>query len=484
MSLRARLVLLFAALTVLPALPAAWVTHALLVRTVDIGLRADLDAALEAGVRQAREALGVQRDRLGREGEKWRAAYEAASGDLEHIDPAFADPRVRVEIVEGPVLVPGEASLAEAAPDPERGAPPLRLTERVTLGDTLLVLTRAVDATWRDDALRTSEALQLMRSLRTQRTNIERGFLVPFLLIYGAGLLVALLTALLLARGWTSRVDRLVHATDTVAAGDWSVRVRFDGRDEFARLGQGFDRMIATLDAQQRHLVDLETMAGWREMARALAHEVKNPLTPIQLTVEEMRERYQGDDPQYRALLDECTRIVIEEVESLRAVVTRFREFSRPVELKLTALDANALLRDIGALQRDLHVEYDLTESLPLVRGDVDRLRQVLMNLASNAREAVTAQGGGRLGLSTRRFAHGVALIFEDDGPGIAPDERDRVFEPYRTGKKAGLGLGLALVKGIVLAHGGSIDVDAGRWNGARFTIVLPMAAAEEGSNE
>lgn len=482
MSLRARLLLLFAALTVLPALPAAWVTHALLVRTVDIGLRADLDAALEAGVRQAREALGVQREQLRTEAAKWSAAYASAGGELDQMDLAFADPRVRAELASGRVLVEGDSSLASAAPALERGAPPLRLSERVSLGDVVVTLTRSVDPTWREDALRTSESLQLMRSLRTQRTNIERGFLVPFLLIYGAGLVVALLTALLLARGWTRRVDRLVHATETVAAGDWSVRVRFDGRDEFARLGQGFDRMIATLDAQQRHLVDLETMAGWREMARALAHEVKNPLTPIQLTVEEMRERYHGDDPEYRALLDECTRIVIEEVESLRTVVSRFREFSRPVELELAAFDANALLRDIGALQRDLRVEFDLAETLPLVRGDEDRLRQVLMNLASNAREAVTPQGGGRLGLSTRRVAHGVALVFEDDGPGIPPDERDRVFEPYRTGKKAGLGLGLALVKGIILAHGGSIEVDAGRWNGARFTIVLPMASVGEES--
>ena len=480
MSLRARLVLLFAALTVLPALPAAWVTHALLVRTVDIGLRADLDAALEAGVRQAREALDVQRAALRAEAARWSAAYERAGGDFERIDPGFADPRVRVEIVQGPVLVEGDASLADEAQPLERGAPPLRLTERLELGTATLTLTRAVDPTWRADALRNSDALQLMRSLRAQRTDIERGFLVPFLLIYAAGLLVALLTALLLARSWTRRVDRLVRATEAVSRGDWNVQVGFEGRDEFARLGQGFDRMVTTLDAQQRHLVDLETMAGWREMARALAHEVKNPLTPIQLTVEEMRERYRGSDPEYRALLDECARIVIEEVESLRAVVTRFREFSRPVELKLTAFDANALMRDIGALQRDLRVEFDLANDLPLVRGDEDRLRQVLMNLASNAREALVERGGGRLGLSTRRVPYGVALVFEDDGPGIPPADRERVFEPYRTGKKAGLGLGLALVKGIVLAHEGSIEVDAGQWNGARFTILLPQAQFEE----
>jgi signal transduction histidine kinase len=126
-------------------------------------------------------------------------------------------------------------------------------------------------------------------------------------------------------------------------------------------------------------------------------------------------------------------------------------------------------------MQRDLQVELELAGSLPPVFGDADRLRQILMNLASNAREA----GATRLGLASRISAGGVALVFEDDGPGIPPEDRDRIFEPYRTGRKAGLGLGLALVKGIVLAHEGDIRVDEGRWGGARFVIVLPISVEE-----
>ena len=161
-------------------------------------------------------------------------------------------------------------------------------------------------------------------------------------------------------------------------------------------------------------------------------------------------------------------------------MVGRFREFSRPVELARTAFDANALLRDIGAMQRDLRVELDLAEDLPMAFGDADRLRQILMNLASNTREATKGQDAARLGLSTRPVESGVALVFEDDGPGIAPEDREHVFEPYSTGKKTGLGLGLALVKGIVLAHEGSIEIDEGRFGGARFTIVLPRAPEEK----
>lgn len=476
MSLRVRLILVFVVLTLLPALPAAWVTHELLGRTVDLGLREELDDALEAGVRQARGGLQAQRAALREQAEMWIDAFETADSDLARIDPSFADPLVRVEVVGGPVLAEGDPALSGPAPEIERNAPPLRLSERARLGATDILLTRAVDPQWRADALRTSESLQLLRSLRAERENIERGFLLPFILIYLVSLALAVVAALLLASGWTRRVDRLVRATEAVAAGDWNAKVGLQGSDELSRLGQGFDRMVTTLDAQSRHLVEMETMAGWREMARALAHEVKNPLTPIQLTVEEMRERYRGDDPEYRALLEECSRIVVDEVASLREVVGRFREFSRPVELRRAPFDANALLRDIGAMQRDLQVDLDLADGLPPALGDADRLRQVLMNLASNTREATRERATARLRLASSATPEGIALVFEDDGPGIAASDREHVFEPYRTGKKAGLGLGLALVKGIVLAHEGTIAVDEGQWGGARFTIVLPAA--------
>ena len=298
------------------------------------------------------------------------------------------------------------------------------------------LLTVPVDPQWRADALSTSESLQMLRLLRAERTSITRAFLIPFVGIVVLSIAIALLAAWLLSRGITRRMDALVHATDRVRDGDWSTRLDMRGHDELARVGAGFDSMVASLDAQSRRLVDLETMAGWREMARALAHEVKNPLTPIQLTVEEMRERYRGDDPEYQALLEECTRIVIEEVESLREVVGRFREFARPVELKRAAFDANALLKDVGALQRDLRIEDAFAPDLPPVHGDADRLRQILMNLASNAREA----GAKTLRLSTRRGDDDVALIFEDDGPEFRPKSARASSSPTAPARRAASG--------------------------------------------
>jgi len=281
-----------------------------------------------------------------------------------------------------------------------------------------------------------------------------------------------------LSGGITAPVTRLLGATRAVAAGDWDVQLPEGGRDEIGRLTSRFNDMVRTLDAQNRRLVDLEKMAGWRAMARALAHEVKNPLTPIQLTVEEMRQRYRGDDAEYEALLDECSRIVVQEVDSLRQLVTRFREFSRPVEPRFGAVDLNGLLTDLASLQKDMQVELALADDLGTVEADADQLRQVLMNLAQNARAATRQLESPRLRLSTRRCdQHGlhVELTIEDNGPGIAAADRETIFEPYRSGTAGGLGLGLALVKGIVLSHGGNIAATDGRWGGACLRMHLPI---------
>ncbi len=131
-----------------------------------------------------------------------------------------------------------------------------------------------------------------------------------------------------------------------------------------------------------------------------------------------------------------------------------------------------------GALQRDLRVETVAPSDLEPVPVDADRLRQVLMNLAANAREATGEVAEPRLAMTLAATDSHALITVEDNGSGVPVDQRERIFEPYRSGKAGGLGLGLALVKGIVLAHGGDISVDAGRWGGARFTITLPRAAA------
>ena len=487
MSLRWRLILLILFATGVPVLTGALVTRQLVGEVLDVGLSPQLDAALEAGVRQARGAYQAN-----------RAEIELAAADLARAwREAPADRRAalaeavasRLDPADLAVLVDpgGERQTLQAGQVPANDlqrlldAPPRVVTAGTDLGDGWqLELVRPLPDTWRDDAALLAVTLQAERGLRLHRSRLERMYWLPFLGVFLVALLVGLVAAMRLGAGITEPVNRLLDGTEDVSSGRWDVQVPVVRHDELGRLTDGFNTMVRTLNLQSRRLVDLEKMAGWREMARALAHEVKNPLTPIQLTVEEMSARYPGGDEKYEALLRECTRIVVEEVESLRSVVARFREFSRPVELAPVLTDLGGLVRDVAALQRDLRVEVVVAPELEPVPADPDRLRQILMNLAVNAREATRDVGEPRLDVAVETEGEFAVIVFEDNGPGIAVSERERVFEPYRSGKAGGLGLGLALVKGIVLAHGGAINVDEGDLGGARFTIRLPRRGAPD----
>jgi nitrogen fixation/metabolism regulation signal transduction histidine kinase len=517
MRLHARLGLLMVLLVLLPAFPAAWMARELVTRSLNLGLSPGIDAALEAGVRHARDSYVRQRRSFADSLDSWVETIERDAGAIGEMTSVIEKRTTAIENEADAPLSANNVAAAASGPAGDRlpagwiglrapdgstvtlrggrepasadsaasEGPPSVLTASCMLADgSALLAKRPIGARWREDAQSIATALQVTRGLRAERAALERGFWLPFLGIYAISLLAALVVASLLTRGIVVPLQRLLEATRAIGAGRWNVRVPVRGRDEIALLSSHFNDMVGRLDAQSRRLVDLEKMAGWREMARALAHEVKNPLTPIQLTVEEMRVRYRGEDPSYASLLDECTRIVVQEVESLRNVVARFREFSRPVEPTFAPVDLNTLVADIGALQRDMKVDLDLAPNIGPVRADDDRLRQVLMNLARNAQTATAGRSQPRLCISTRLAGEKVIISMEDNGPGIPPAERERVFEPYRSGSKGGLGLGLALVKGIVLAHRGTIRIEDGEEGGARFVIELPRDPENDNEQE
>jgi two-component system, NtrC family, nitrogen regulation sensor histidine kinase NtrY len=225
-------------------------------------------------------------------------------------------------------------------------------------------------------------------------------------------------------------------------------------------------------------LIRTQKVAAWREVARRLAHEIKNPLTPIQLSAERMRRHFTGGPPGARALVDECTATIVTEVESLKALVDEFSQFARmpapravPADLQQLIVDTLALYNGIFA---DVRIEQRFAVDLPLVRLDAEQIRRVVINLVDNAVEAMQRQG--RIVVETQRDAANnvVRVIVADDGPGIPPAEREKLFLPYYSTKGRGSGLGLAIVRRIIAEHGGSIDVGDNTPRGTRFTIELP----------
>jgi two-component system nitrogen regulation sensor histidine kinase NtrY len=225
-------------------------------------------------------------------------------------------------------------------------------------------------------------------------------------------------------------------------------------------------------------LVRAQKVAAWREVARRLAHEIKNPLTPIQLSAERLRRHFSQAPPQTRELVDECTATIVGEVESLKGLVDEFSQFARMPAPRAVPTDLHPVLEDALSLYRGLLAEIEIrtqfAESLPKVSIDAEQIRRVILNLVDNAIEAMDRSGV--INIETRHDAANnlVRVVVADNGPGIPPAERDKLFLPYYSTKQRGSGLGLAIVRRIVAEHGGSIDVTDNQPRGTCFAIELP----------
>jgi len=236
------------------------------------------------------------------------------------------------------------------------------------------------------------------------------------------------------------------------------------------------------------HMLKAQRDAAWGEVARRLAHEIKNPLTPIQLAAERLRRRLAGKLQREDAeLLDRSTHTIVQQVETLKGMVNAFSEYARAPELKLAAVDLNELVNEAADLYRAetrVAIEVQADPALPAVRADRGRLRQVLNNLITNALEALEGAEDGRIVVSTQ-YSSGprggsAVIMVADNGHGFDKEMLARVFEPYVTGKPRGTGLGLAIVKKIAEEHGGSIEADNRPEGGAYVRVVLPLAARDE----
>jgi two-component system nitrogen regulation sensor histidine kinase NtrY len=236
-------------------------------------------------------------------------------------------------------------------------------------------------------------------------------------------------------------------------------------------------------------LIRTQRVAAWRDVARRLAHEIKNPLTPIQLCAERMRRHFSTAPGPARALVEECTSTIVGEVESLKELVDEFAQFARMPAPRVVPADLHVLLADTLALYnglfRDIRLERRFTEPLPRVRVDIEQIRRVIINLIDNAVEALggttaAARPNGdppTILIETRHDrVNGVArILVADNGPGITAADRDKLFMPYYSTKRRGSGLGLAIVRRIIAEHGGSIEVADNDPAGTVFTVDLPV---------
>jgi two-component system nitrogen regulation sensor histidine kinase NtrY len=466
--LRHRLIAAFLAATILPFAAATWIGASLLDRSLGYATTGDLDRlsrTLEATVRQfyQRERVALKQDAL---------AGRATPAIHAEADIARWPEPVRV------FWHSGEAErFALSGPGGDhldylrRGEPPLGGVEAFTR-DLHGIRMEQLSAELR-------EARELVESIEGR--DLRRGFTLTLLLLLGAAWLLSLAPLVYIAHRISQPIQQLTAALSAFAAGDWSRRLPVErhgtgARDEVGKALDAFNHMAGQLRQQRERLVYLTQMASWQSLARKTAHELKNSLTPIRLTVEEIQARQPAD----RAFIDQAAQIVVSEIDALERRVRAFSEFASDPEVVLEAVDVNALVTERVALQRRVHPETDFQLRLdarrPIASAGADLVMGILTNLVKNAAEAAGAKGTVRI--VTSSTDKDVLIDVHDSGPGLSAAASTTLFEPTITFKKQGMGLGLSIAKKNAMLCNGDLSRLDGELGGAAFRVCLRRADA------
>ena len=326
-------------------------------------------------------------------------------------------------------------------------------------------------------------AILLIGNSRSTYVALMRHIRSAALMAGGGGIFLAILLSSWASARVTRPVEQLAHAAQEVANGHWDTRVEPAGNDELAQLADSFNRMTAELLAQKERLIQAERVAAWRELARRLAHELKNPLFPLQLTMENLVRARQQTPDQFDEVFLESSRTLLAEIANLKGIISKFSDFSKMPQPQLRPVQINEVIRGLAQLfqsqlkapeRAKIGCELLLDADLQPVAADAELLHRAISNLILNAIEAMPQ--GGTMTLRTRDDGDKVFIEVADTGAGLTPDQCECIFTPYFTSKTHGTGLGLAIVQSIVSDHKGRIRVESEPGRGATFVIELPKS--------
>ncbi len=511
--IRWRLALAIAASAILPLLAATVLAGNIVRRTAErfyvpeigarldqsLGLYQELASAIKASMRHAADAIAC-RDSLKR---AVKAHHETTIREelVQIIGEYPALVELSVEDDQGHVL----ASANRGRPVDrarEKQLELMRPLESEAPASLTVRLLFATDRARLDELASMGQFVESYRRIEQRRVQDERAYVSSFAVLLALTVLVAAGVGLWVARGPTVRLLTTATALKRVGEGDFSVRVPEAGRDEITDLARAFNRMVGEIESSRARIEYLQRIGAWQEMARRLAHEIKNPLTPILLAVQEVHRRC-PDVPAFRQLVDETLGIVQDEVETLRRLVSEFSDFARMPQAQLQLADLAEFFRaqqrhfelldeESGELehtpsgtaepQRDLRIQVESPEGAAPARFDAQMLTRAIVNLVRNAVQAITLANikPGRITIRLRDAISSWVIDVQDNGPGIAEDLRQVIFDPYVTTKKTGTGLGLAIVKKIVVEHEGTILVESPQGGGTRIRIDLPKPDASQ----
>jgi nitrogen fixation/metabolism regulation signal transduction histidine kinase len=452
--LRTRLIAVFLLATLVPLGLTLWTSLSLLERSLELAPVNELDALSQSLEKTGRELYQQARESLRR---------DVAEGRMEPMElspaeaQAFRDRGLDEEFV-----------LAGANGD--------RLDFYVLKKNSVVVYSRQLRVPLGELTKQIAAARQTVETSDVR--NLRRGFSGTLLLVAASLWLVALAALVFLAARISRPVRQLTQGLERVASGDLVVRVPEEGSGEIAAAMQAFNHMASQLQQAQDRLIQVTRVASWQALARKMAHEVKNSLTPIRLPMEEIVSRKDATDSVF---LEQAAQIVADEVNTLEKRVRAFSEFSAEPPVLPAEIDVNALVEERVSFLRNAHpdviYQMNLAPDRPKAVADPDLIKGVLTNLLENAAEA--ARPGGVVMARTARAGGQLNIEVHDSGPGLSLQAQSSLFEPTISFKKGGMGLGLSIARRSALLCGGDIQMLTGELGGAAFRVIL--AAARNG---
>jgi two-component system nitrogen regulation sensor histidine kinase NtrY len=447
--LRTRLIVVFLLATLLPLGLTLWTTEVLLKHSLELAPTGELEA-----VTKSLEQTGKE-------------FYREACESLRH-DAAAG-------LVEARRLTPAEAQAFHESGSSEfewAGEHGDRLDYFVPRDGGVFVYSRQLRVPLDDLTRQIREAHQALEASGAR--DLRRGFNLTLLAVAAALWLAALAVLAYLAARISRPVRQLTQGLGRVAAGDLGARVPAETSDEIGAAMQAFNHMAGQLQQAQERLIQVTRLASWQALARKMAHEVKNSLTPIRLTMEEIVSRQGASDS---AFLEQAAQIVADEVNTLEKRVRAFSQFASEPPVMPAEVDVNALVEERISFLKNAHPEViyqtNLSPGRPRAVADPDLIKGVLTNLLENAAEA--ARPGGVVMARTAVEGEMLNIEVHDSGPGLSLQARSSLFEPTISFKKGGMGLGLSIARRSALLCGGDIQTLTGELGGAAFRVVLSV---------
>ena len=327
-------------------------------------------------------------------------------------------------------------------------------------------------------------AILLVDNSRAELASLRKYIQGTAGIVGGACVLLGLMLSFWTASRVTRPLRALASSVREVAVGKWDTRATVSSSDEVGQLARDFNGMTEQLVEQRDRMIQAERVAAWRELARRLAHELKNPLFPLQITIENLQRARESSPEQFDEVFRESTTTLLAELGHLKTIIGRFSDFAKMPAPQLEPVDVNQVVRQVvqlfeaqlqGPDRPPIETRLQLDANLSAVPADPDQLRRALSNLVLNALDAMPQ--GGALSIRTSGYEGKVAVEVADTGEGLTPEECDRLFTPYYTTKQHGTGLGLAIVQSVVSDHKGTITVHSEPGKGTTFRIELKASA-------